>query len=110
MIQLQQGATYSDNRRDVSEATFEADAVAVAIWNMLRTKPDGFARCSKRSTITPPKPRGVAHRLVIPRGTTSPAFPVSVLRADRLRERSASRDGEAPGSNGAEFRTTIGEA
>jgi putative DNA primase/helicase len=33
---------YSDNRRDVSEAAFEADAVAVAIWNMLRTKPEGF--------------------------------------------------------------------
>jgi hypothetical protein len=26
----------------VSEAAFEADAVAVAIWNMLRTKPETF--------------------------------------------------------------------
>jgi hypothetical protein len=26
MIQLQQGAAYSDNHRDVSEAVFEADA------------------------------------------------------------------------------------
>jgi hypothetical protein len=56
MIQLQQGAAYSDNRRDVSEAAFEAEAVAVAVWNMLRTKPEGFARCSTRS---PPKPRAV---------------------------------------------------
>jgi hypothetical protein len=35
MIQLQQGAAYSDNNRDVSEAAFEADAVAVVIWNTL---------------------------------------------------------------------------
>jgi hypothetical protein len=47
MIQLQQGAAYSDNHRDVSEAAFEADAVAVAIWNTLRTKPEGFARSRK---------------------------------------------------------------
>jgi hypothetical protein len=33
---------YSDNRRDVSEAAFEADNVAVAIWKMLQTKPEGF--------------------------------------------------------------------
>jgi len=32
MIQLQQGAAYSDNQRDVSEAAFEADAVEVVIW------------------------------------------------------------------------------
>jgi len=57
MIQFQQGAFYSENRRDLSEAAFEADAVAVAIWSVLRAKPEGFARCSKRSTTTPPKPR-----------------------------------------------------
>jgi hypothetical protein len=44
VIQLQQGAAYSDNHRDVSEAALEADAVAAAIWNTLRTKPEGFAR------------------------------------------------------------------
>jgi len=44
-----------------------------------------------------------------PSGSTSPVFPVSVLVARRPpSERSASRDGEAPGSNGAEFHT-IGE-
>jgi hypothetical protein len=44
MIQLQQGAAYSDNHRDVSEAAFEADAAAAVIWNALRTIPEGFAR------------------------------------------------------------------
>jgi hypothetical protein len=47
MIQLQQGAAYSDNHRDVSETAFEADAVAIVIWNTLRTKPEGFARSRK---------------------------------------------------------------
>jgi hypothetical protein len=31
MIQFQQGTFYSENQRDLSEAAFEADAVAVAI-------------------------------------------------------------------------------
>jgi hypothetical protein len=44
MIQLQQGAAQNDKHRDVSEVTFEADAVAVVIWNALRTKPEIFAR------------------------------------------------------------------
>jgi hypothetical protein len=49
---------------------FEADAVAVVIWNTLRTKPEGFARSrkdqeeiKKRSTSIPPKPRVVGRRL-----------------------------------------------
>ncbi|EJW10746.1 hypothetical protein A33M_4082 [Rhodovulum sp. PH10] len=33
-------AAYAENRRDVSEATFEADGVAVAIWKLLTTGPD----------------------------------------------------------------------
>jgi len=33
---------YSNNRRDVSEAAFEADAVAVAVWKFLQTKPERF--------------------------------------------------------------------
>jgi hypothetical protein len=36
-------AAYSENRRDVSEAAFEADVVAVAIWKLITTeKIDGF--------------------------------------------------------------------
>jgi putative DNA primase/helicase len=36
-------AAYSANRRDVAESSFEADAVAVAIWKLLTTeKIDGF--------------------------------------------------------------------
>jgi hypothetical protein len=36
-------AAYSENRRDVSEATFEADEVAVVIWKLITTAPaDGF--------------------------------------------------------------------
>jgi putative DNA primase/helicase len=36
-------AAYSENRRDVSEAAFEADPVAVAIWKLITTeKIDGF--------------------------------------------------------------------
>jgi hypothetical protein len=31
----------------VSETAFEADAVAIVIWNTLRTKPEGFARSRK---------------------------------------------------------------
>ena len=36
-------AVYAENRKDVTEATFEADGVAVAIWKLLTTeKVDGF--------------------------------------------------------------------
>jgi hypothetical protein len=36
-------AAYAGNRRDVVEAAFEADAVAVAIWKMITTdRPEGF--------------------------------------------------------------------
>jgi len=36
-------AAYSENRRDISEASFEADSVAVAIWKLLTIKMvDGF--------------------------------------------------------------------
>jgi hypothetical protein len=109
MIQLQQGAAYSDNQRDVSEAAFEADTVAVVIWNMLRTKPQGFARRSRDQQLHHRNHASLAVNWLVPRGTTSPTFPVSVLVACRppLR-RSASRDWEAPGSNGAELHT-IGE-
>jgi hypothetical protein len=31
-------AAYEGNRRDVVEAAFEADAVAVAIWKLITTK------------------------------------------------------------------------
>jgi hypothetical protein len=79
MIQLQQGTAYNDNLCDVSEATFEADAVAVVIWNMLRTKPESFARCSKRSTSTPPKPRVVGRRLVAPARNYQPGVPGQCL-------------------------------
>jgi len=42
--------------------------------------------------------------IAYPRGTTGPAFSVSVLVArGELSGRSVSRDGEAPSSNGAEF-------
>jgi hypothetical protein len=111
MIQLQQGAAYSDNQRDVSEAAFEADAVEVVIWTSferpggLRTLLEEINNYPTETTRRRP-PIGYP-----PSGTTSPAFPVSVLVARRPpSERSASRDGEAPGSNGAEFHTTIGEA
>ncbi len=33
-------AAYTENRRDVSEAAFEADAVAVAIWKLITTNTD----------------------------------------------------------------------
>jgi len=36
-------AIYAENRRDVSEAAFEADSIAVAIWNLITTdQPNGF--------------------------------------------------------------------
>jgi putative DNA primase/helicase len=35
-------AAYSGNRRDVVEAAFDADAVAVAIWKLLADQPEGF--------------------------------------------------------------------
>src|SRR5262249_2335005 len=35
-------AAYAGNRRDVVEAAFEADAVAVAIWNLIADRPEGF--------------------------------------------------------------------
>jgi putative DNA primase/helicase len=36
-------AAYGENRRDVSEATFEADEVAVVIWKLITAEPaDGF--------------------------------------------------------------------
>jgi hypothetical protein len=49
MIQLQQGAAYSDNHRDVSETAFEADAVAIVIWNTL---PWGNAQIKRRGIFT----------------------------------------------------------
>ncbi len=35
-------AAYASNRRDVVEAAFDADAVAVAIWKLLADRPEGF--------------------------------------------------------------------
>jgi len=109
MIQLQQGAAYSDNQRDVSEAAFEADAVEVVIWTSFE-RPGGLRKLLEEINNYPTEttrrrpPIGYP-----PSGTTSPVFPVSVLVARRPpSERSASRDGEAPGSNGAEFHR-IGE-
>ena len=69
---------YRDNRRDVSEAAFEADNVAVAIWKMLQTKPDGFegtptalleeinnfaTETTKRSKYWPQMPSQMGNRL-----------------------------------------------
>ena len=82
-------------------------SLAIVIWNMLRPKPEGSARSSNRSTTKSPKPRVVVRRLVTPRGTTSQAVSVSATRR-RPSGRSPSRDGEMPGSRGAEF-CTMGE-
>jgi hypothetical protein len=111
MIQLQQGAAYSDNLRDVSEATFEADAVAVVIWNMHRMKREGFARCSKRSTSTPPKPRVVGRRLVTPRAEPPARRSRSVCwsRAHRLRDDRRRVTRKRPARTALNFHT-IGEA
>jgi hypothetical protein len=36
-------AAYGENRRDVTEAVFEADPVAMAIWKLIATeRPEGF--------------------------------------------------------------------
>lgn len=109
MIQFRQGAAYSDNQRNVSEAAFEANAVAVVIWTSFE-RPGGLRTLLEEINNYPTET--TRRRLPIgcpPSGTASPAFPVSVLVARRPpSERSASRDGEAPGLNGAEFRT-IGE-
>jgi len=78
MIQLQKGAAYSDNHRDVSEAAFEADAVAVVIWSTLRTKPralPALEKIKKRSTSIPPKPRVVRRRLISAARNYQPGIP-----------------------------------
>jgi hypothetical protein len=91
MIQLQQGAAYSDNHRDVSEAAFEADAVTVVIWNTLRTKPEGFARSRKDQEEINKYPTETAHRRppIDYRRAELPARhsrSVCWSRADRLRD------------------------
>jgi hypothetical protein len=109
MIQFQRGAAYSDNQRNVSEAAFEADALAVVIWTSFE-RPGGLRTLLEEINNYPTETTRRRPPIGYPSsGTTSPAFPVSVSVARRPpSERSAPRDGEASGSNGAEFHT-IGE-
>jgi hypothetical protein len=75
MIQFQQGAAYSDNQRDMSEAAFEADAVAAVIWNTLRTIPEGFARSRRDQEKINKYPAEITRRpsIVCPRAEEVPA-------------------------------------
>jgi hypothetical protein len=107
MIQLQQGAAYSDNQRDVSEAAFEADAVEVVIWTSferpggLRTLLEEINNYPTETTLRRP-----------PIGYPRPELPaqrsrsVCWSRADRLRNDRR----RVTGKRRAEFHTTIGEA
>jgi putative DNA primase/helicase len=69
---------YSNNRRDVSEAAFEADAVAVAVWKFLQTKPERFegtmtelleginnyvSEATRRSKYWPPSAAALGNRI-----------------------------------------------
>jgi hypothetical protein len=103
MIQLQQVVAYSDNQH-VSEAAFEAGCRGCCDLQYASNEAGGLRtlleEINNYPTETTRRPSIVYSR----RGNTSPAFPVSVLVARRqLSGRSASRDGQAPSSNGAEF-------
>jgi hypothetical protein len=82
--------------------------VAVVIWTSFE-RPAGLRTLLEESNYPIETTRRRPPIGYPPRGTASPAFAVNVLVARRPpSERSGSRDGEAPGSNGAEFHT-IGE-
>ena len=103
MIQLQQGAAYSDNQRDVSEAAFEADAVEVVIWTSFE-RPRGPRTLLEEINNYPTETTRRRPPIGYPQsGTTSPAFPVCWSRADRLRNDRRRVAGKRPARTALNF-------
>ena len=109
MIQFLQGAAYSDNQRDVSEAAFEADAVELVIWTSFE-RPGGLLmlleEINNYPTETTRRPSIVYPRAEVP---AQRSRSVCWSLADSFRDDRRRVMGKRPAQTALNFHT-IGEA